>query len=135
MLYSQWHLKLLSLVSVADWYALIYSGSTFVVMNVDAFHCYIQIPINYILTNCKVAAICWIITNELNLDQLVMIYFAMQDADQLLEKRVISRFSNRKLLFLPPSKEDIQRWNYYILTFPSNINYFSVVAVYIYILL
>lgn len=34
----------------------------------------------------------------------------MQDADQLLEKRVRSRFSHRKLLFLPPSKEDIQRY-------------------------
>ncbi|XP_010527757.1 PREDICTED: origin of replication complex subunit 4 isoform X2 [Tarenaya hassleriana] len=29
------------------------------------------------------------------------------DADQLLEKRVRSRFSNRKLLFLPPSKEEL----------------------------
>ncbi|PWA50883.1 dynamin central domain-containing protein [Artemisia annua] len=31
------------------------------------------------------------------------------DADQLLEKRVRSRFSHRKLLFLPPQKEDLQR--------------------------
>ncbi|KAL0296678.1 UNVERIFIED_CONTAM: Origin of replication complex subunit [Sesamum radiatum] len=30
------------------------------------------------------------------------------DADQLLEKRVRSRFSHRKLLFLPPSREDLQ---------------------------
>jgi hypothetical protein len=29
------------------------------------------------------------------------------DADQLLEKRVRSRFSNRKLLFLPLSFEDV----------------------------
>lgn len=33
----------------------------------------------------------------------------LQDADQLLEKRVKSRFSHRKLLFLPPSEEDIYR--------------------------
>ncbi|EXB65588.1 Origin recognition complex subunit 4 [Morus notabilis] len=32
------------------------------------------------------------------------------DADQLLEKRVRSRFSHRKLLFLPPNKEDMQRF-------------------------
>nr|XP_010924349.1 origin of replication complex subunit 4 isoform X2 [Elaeis guineensis] len=32
-----------------------------------------------------------------------------QDADQLLEKRIRSRFSHRKLLFVPPSKEDVQR--------------------------
>lgn len=32
-----------------------------------------------------------------------------QDADQLLEKRVRSRFSHRKLLFLPPSREDTER--------------------------
>eukprot|EP01018_Ginkgo_biloba_P025556 Gb_26568 [translate_table: standard] len=31
------------------------------------------------------------------------------DADQLLEKRVRSRFSHRKLLFSPPSTEDLQR--------------------------
>ncbi|KAG8382835.1 hypothetical protein BUALT_Bualt05G0119700 [Buddleja alternifolia] len=31
------------------------------------------------------------------------------DADQLLEKRVRSRFSHRKLLFLPPSREDLER--------------------------
>ncbi|CAH8388140.1 unnamed protein product [Eruca vesicaria subsp. sativa] len=29
------------------------------------------------------------------------------DADQLLEKRVRSRFSHRKILFLPPSKEEV----------------------------
>ncbi|KHN06716.1 Origin recognition complex subunit 4 [Glycine soja] len=32
------------------------------------------------------------------------------DADQLLEKRVRSRFSHRKLLFLPPSIEDSQKF-------------------------
>ncbi|XP_072961604.1 origin of replication complex subunit 4 isoform X3 [Typha angustifolia] len=31
------------------------------------------------------------------------------DADQLLEKRVRSRFSHRKILFIPPPAEDIQR--------------------------
>jgi origin recognition complex subunit 4 len=29
------------------------------------------------------------------------------DADQLLEKRVRSRFSHRKFLFLPPSREEL----------------------------
>ncbi|XP_050374172.1 origin of replication complex subunit 4 isoform X2 [Argentina anserina] len=42
------------------------------------------------------------------------------DADQLLEKRVISRFSNRKLLFLPPSEEDIQRLLEHILLLPTD---------------
>ncbi|XP_023892672.1 origin of replication complex subunit 4 [Quercus suber] len=40
------------------------------------------------------------------------------DADQLLEKRVRSRFSHRKLLFLPPSKEDLQRLLEHILSLP-----------------
>lgn len=31
------------------------------------------------------------------------------DADQLLEKRVRSRLSHRKLLFLPPQRDDVQR--------------------------
>ncbi|PRQ40250.1 putative origin recognition complex subunit 4, P-loop containing nucleoside triphosphate hydrolase [Rosa chinensis] len=35
-------------------------------------------------------------------------------------KRVISRFSNRKLLFLPPSKEDIQRLLEHILLLPTD---------------
>ncbi|KAK3013977.1 hypothetical protein RJ639_008137, partial [Escallonia herrerae] len=42
------------------------------------------------------------------------------DADQLLEKRVRSRFSHRKLLFLPPSKEDLQRLLKQILLLPSD---------------
>ncbi|XP_061351413.1 origin of replication complex subunit 4 [Gastrolobium bilobum] len=40
------------------------------------------------------------------------------DADQLLEKRVRSRFSHRKLLFLPPSMEDSQRLLLHMLTLP-----------------
>ncbi|KAH1231067.1 Origin of replication complex subunit 4 [Glycine max] len=40
------------------------------------------------------------------------------DADQLLEKRVRSRFSHRKLLFLPPSIEDSQKLLMHILTLP-----------------
>ncbi|XP_013620533.1 PREDICTED: origin of replication complex subunit 4-like [Brassica oleracea var. oleracea] len=32
---------------------------------------------------------------------------ASKDADQLLEKRVRSRFSHRKILFLPPSREEV----------------------------
>ncbi|PSR91112.1 Origin of replication complex subunit like [Actinidia chinensis var. chinensis] len=42
------------------------------------------------------------------------------DADQLLEKRVRSRFSHRKLLFLPPSKEDLQRLIKHILVLPTD---------------
>ncbi|KAK2966526.1 hypothetical protein RJ640_019055, partial [Escallonia rubra] len=42
------------------------------------------------------------------------------DADQLLEKRVRSRFSHRKLLFLPPSKEDLQRLLEHILLLPTD---------------
>ncbi|KAF5188329.1 Origin recognition complex subunit [Thalictrum thalictroides] len=42
------------------------------------------------------------------------------DADQLLEKRVRSRFSHRKLLFLPSSKEDILRLLKHILTLPED---------------
>ncbi|KAJ4709831.1 Origin of replication complex subunit 4 [Melia azedarach] len=44
------------------------------------------------------------------------------DADQLLEKRVRSRFSHRKLLFLPPSKEDLQRLLEHILSLPIDSN-------------
>ncbi|XP_054810483.1 origin of replication complex subunit 4 isoform X2 [Prosopis cineraria] len=40
------------------------------------------------------------------------------DADQLLEKRVRSRFSHRKLLFLPPSMEDSKRILEHILSLP-----------------
>ncbi|WCJ33253.1 origin recognition complex subunit 4 [Euphorbia peplus] len=40
------------------------------------------------------------------------------DADQLLEKRVRSRFSHRKLLFLPPAKEDLQRLFEHVLSLP-----------------
>ncbi|CAI0383313.1 unnamed protein product [Linum tenue] len=40
------------------------------------------------------------------------------DADQLLEKRVRSRFSHRKLLFLPPSTEIIERLLQHILLLP-----------------
>ncbi|GAV87840.1 AAA domain-containing protein [Cephalotus follicularis] len=40
------------------------------------------------------------------------------DADQLLEKRVRSRFSHRKLLFLPPSKEDLERLLEHVLSLP-----------------
>ncbi|KAK8532059.1 hypothetical protein V6N12_053510 [Hibiscus sabdariffa] len=40
------------------------------------------------------------------------------DVDQLLEKRVRSRFSHRKLLFLSPSKEDTERFMEHILSLP-----------------
>ncbi|KAL1295995.1 hypothetical protein AAHE18_19G251100 [Arachis hypogaea] len=40
------------------------------------------------------------------------------DADQLLEKRVRSRFSHRKLLFTPPSMEDSQSLLVHMLTIP-----------------
>ncbi|EOY08955.1 Origin recognition complex subunit 4 isoform 2 [Theobroma cacao] len=42
------------------------------------------------------------------------------DVDQLLEKRVRSRFSHRKLLFLPPSKEDTERFLEHILSLPKD---------------
>ncbi|KAK4479910.1 hypothetical protein RD792_015454 [Penstemon davidsonii] len=42
------------------------------------------------------------------------------DADQLLEKRVRSRFSHRKLLFLPSSREDLQRVLEHILLLPTD---------------
>ncbi|CAN1151579.1 Origin of replication complex subunit 4 [Linum perenne] len=41
-----------------------------------------------------------------------------QDADQLLEKRVRSRFSHRKLLFLSPPKETVERLLQHILLLP-----------------
>ncbi|XVE60977.1 hypothetical protein DITRI_Ditri06bG0003900 [Diplodiscus trichospermus] len=40
------------------------------------------------------------------------------DVDQLLEKRVRSRFSHRKLLFLPPSKDETERFMEHILSLP-----------------
>ncbi|KAK1351285.1 Origin of replication complex subunit 4 [Heracleum sosnowskyi] len=42
------------------------------------------------------------------------------DADQLLEKRVRSRFSHRKLLFLPPSKEDLPGLIKHMLLLPTD---------------
>lgn len=42
------------------------------------------------------------------------------DADELLEKRVRSRFSNRKLLFLPPSSEDICQLLHDVLMLPTD---------------
>ncbi|XP_047314974.1 origin of replication complex subunit 4 [Impatiens glandulifera] len=42
------------------------------------------------------------------------------DADQLLEKRVRSRFSHRKLLFVPPSKEDSLRLVEHVLLLPKD---------------
>ncbi|XP_074377440.1 origin of replication complex subunit 4 isoform X2 [Apium graveolens] len=42
------------------------------------------------------------------------------DADQLLEKRVRSRFSHRKLLFLPPSAEDLQGLIKHMLLLPTD---------------
>ncbi|CAM8904854.1 unnamed protein product [Rhodiola kirilowii] len=45
------------------------------------------------------------------------------DADQLLEKRVRSRFSHRKLLFLPPSKEDLERLLKHILSLPTDSDF------------
>lgn len=45
------------------------------------------------------------------------------DADQLLEKRVLSRFSHRKLVFLPPSTEDTQRLLVHVLTLPMDSSF------------
>ncbi|KAJ4961122.1 hypothetical protein NE237_021032 [Protea cynaroides] len=45
------------------------------------------------------------------------------DADQLLEKRVRSRFSHRKLLFLPPSKEYLHRLMGNILSLPTDSSF------------
>ncbi|KAI3453082.1 hypothetical protein Pfo_009745 [Paulownia fortunei] len=42
------------------------------------------------------------------------------DADQLLEKRVRSRFSHRKLLFLPPTGKDLQSLVEHILLLPTD---------------
>ncbi|WOK92519.1 origin of replication complex subunit 4 [Canna indica] len=43
-----------------------------------------------------------------------------EDADQLLEKRVRSRFSHTKLLFAPPSREDMKSLVEHILYLPKN---------------
>ncbi|KDP44455.1 hypothetical protein JCGZ_16288 [Jatropha curcas] len=45
------------------------------------------------------------------------------DVDQLLEKRVRSRFSHRKLLFLPPSEEDVQRLLEHVLNLPMDSSF------------
>lgn len=45
------------------------------------------------------------------------------DADQLLEKRVRSRFSHRKLLFSPPSVEHLQRLMEHALLLPSDSSF------------
>jgi hypothetical protein len=45
------------------------------------------------------------------------------DADQLLEKRVRSHFSHTKLLFSPPSVEDLQRLLEHTLLLPTDSNF------------
>ncbi|TQD77795.1 hypothetical protein C1H46_036699 [Malus baccata] len=45
------------------------------------------------------------------------------DADMLLDKRVRSRFSHRKPLFLPPAYEDIQRLLEHILLLPTDSSF------------
>ncbi|TQD72566.1 hypothetical protein C1H46_041881 [Malus baccata] len=45
------------------------------------------------------------------------------DADMLLDKRVRSRFSHRKLLFLPPAYEDVQRLLEHILLLPTDSSF------------
>ncbi|CAN8267018.1 unnamed protein product [Cochlearia groenlandica] len=42
------------------------------------------------------------------------------DADQLLEKRVRSRFSHRKILFLPPSREELDSLLEHLLSLPAD---------------
>jgi origin recognition complex subunit 4 len=42
------------------------------------------------------------------------------DADQLLEKRVRSRFSHRKFLFLPPSREELDGLFVHLLSLPAD---------------
>ncbi|KAL3678056.1 hypothetical protein R1sor_021012 [Riccia sorocarpa] len=48
---------------------------------------------------------------------------ARLDADQLLEKRVRSRFSHRKFLFLPPSVQDAIRLLHDVLTLPTDSSF------------
>ncbi|ESQ39950.1 hypothetical protein EUTSA_v10000894mg [Eutrema salsugineum] len=45
------------------------------------------------------------------------------DADQLLEKRVRSRFSHRKILFLPPSREEFDSLLEHLLSLPSDSSF------------
>ncbi|CAN7124685.1 unnamed protein product, partial [Brassica rapa subsp. narinosa] len=45
------------------------------------------------------------------------------DTDQLLEKRVRSRFSHRKLLFLPPSKEEVDSLLEHLLSLPADSSF------------
>ncbi|KAL0737367.1 hypothetical protein Bca4012_013577 [Brassica carinata] len=45
------------------------------------------------------------------------------DADQLLEKRVRSRFSHRKILFLPPSREEIESLLEHLLSLPADSSF------------
>ncbi|KAB1205626.1 Origin recognition complex subunit 4 [Morella rubra] len=79
--------------------------------------------LNYkITTECE-AVLSWD-SDEFNENKLevltidVICRLCFLDADQLLEKRVRSRFSHRKLLFLPPSKGDLQRLLEHILSLP-----------------
>ncbi|KMZ59469.1 Origin recognition complex subunit 4 [Zostera marina] len=51
------------------------------------------------------------------------------DADQLLEKRVRSRFSHRKLLFITPLKDDMQRLLEHLLLLPKETNLSSIYVV------
>uniref|UniRef100_M4DCX4 Origin recognition complex subunit 4 C-terminal domain-containing protein n=1 Tax=Brassica campestris TaxID=3711 RepID=M4DCX4_BRACM len=56
--------------------------------------------------------------------QAVVIGISSQlDADQLLEKRVRSRFSHRKILFLPPSKEEVDSLLQHLLSLPADSSF------------
>ncbi|CAF1919657.1 unnamed protein product [Brassica oleracea] len=54
---------------------------------------------------------------------LIIYNLSPQDADQLLEKRVRSRFSHRKILFLPPSKEEVDSLLEHLLSLPTDSSF------------
>uniref|UniRef100_M4E7Z8 Origin of replication complex subunit 4 n=1 Tax=Brassica campestris TaxID=3711 RepID=M4E7Z8_BRACM len=54
---------------------------------------------------------------------LLICNLSPQDADQLLEKRVRSRFSHRKILFLPPSREEIDSLLEHLLSLPADSSF------------
>ncbi|WZY78475.1 hypothetical protein YC2023_024859 [Brassica napus] len=54
---------------------------------------------------------------------LIIYNLSPQDTDQLLEKRVRSRFSHRKILFLPPSKEEVDSLLQHLLSLPADSSF------------
>ncbi|KAL0692824.1 hypothetical protein Bca4012_060004 [Brassica carinata] len=72
------------------------------------------------LANCIVTCFPW---DNTVVQNLIICNLSPQDADQLLEKRVRPRFSHRKILFLPPSGEEVDSLLHHLLSLPADSSF------------